>query len=226
MSKINGKSAGKRKPPVKSATKPTPKKRSPKPSPSDSVIAKRILESARDLIYRNGFFKTGIRQIAKQANTSVSNLYVYFQSKQDLAIWYLNEEENLQIQRLETLMKTYPDPRQFLRIWILRKKMDRKRNQFLGCPFAGMSYQTSDWDPVIQNRFREIQENWINTLQKYLNNAKMNGYLPENSKPEGLADRILAYYQGCILNWRLTGDLRYWKVMENLMERELDLLYT
>ncbi len=55
---------------------------------------KKILENARDLFIKKGFFETQMKDIAEESHISRSSLYRYFQNKADLSLDILEKISN------------------------------------------------------------------------------------------------------------------------------------
>src|SRR5205085_7940950 len=51
----------------------------------------KILETARELFYRNGYLATSVDDIIAEAKVSKSNFYYHFKSKEDLGIEVLQQ---------------------------------------------------------------------------------------------------------------------------------------
>ncbi len=49
----------------------------------------KIINSAKCEFYKNGIYNSSMRVIAKNANTTVGNIYRYFKNKQDIVDWIL-----------------------------------------------------------------------------------------------------------------------------------------
>jgi AcrR family transcriptional regulator len=63
---------------------------------TDSAARQRILDTARDLFYRNGYRATGINEIIKKSGVAKATFYAHFPAKESLALAYvksMNEEE-------------------------------------------------------------------------------------------------------------------------------------
>ena len=52
-------------------------------------VKERIIETASDLFYHNGYNQTGINQIIAEANVAKASMYQHFRSKEDIAVAYL-----------------------------------------------------------------------------------------------------------------------------------------
>lgn len=181
-----------------------------------------LSKSIRNLIYRNGFYRTGMRDFAKNAEMSLSNLYVYFPSKDEIGLHHIEEEEKDQISKLESLMKLNPDPKKFFRVWLISKRTDARNGNFIGCPFSSFSYQTEKLDSRIHNSIQNFTIVWEKLLSSYIERAIKNKYLSIQTNSTLLAKRILSYYQGTVAMWRMSQNNSYWKVLEELIYEDLD----
>jgi len=52
-------------------------------------VQERIIETASDLFYHNGYNQTGINQIISEAGVAKASMYQHFRSKEDIAVAYL-----------------------------------------------------------------------------------------------------------------------------------------
>jgi AcrR family transcriptional regulator len=58
-------------------------------------VRERIIETASDLFYNQGFNQTGINQIIKESNVAKASMYQHFRSKEDIAVAYLIERHTM-----------------------------------------------------------------------------------------------------------------------------------
>ena len=54
-------------------------------------VKERIIETASDLFYNNGYNQTGINQIIAEAEVAKASMYQHFRSKEDIAVAYLKQ---------------------------------------------------------------------------------------------------------------------------------------
>jgi len=54
-------------------------------------VKERIIETASDLFYNQGFNQTGINQIIAEAGVAKASMYQHFRSKEDVAVAYLQQ---------------------------------------------------------------------------------------------------------------------------------------
>ena len=54
-------------------------------------VKERIIKTASDLFYNNGYNQTGINQIIAEAGVAKASMYQHFRSKEDIAVAYLKQ---------------------------------------------------------------------------------------------------------------------------------------
>jgi len=77
-----------------------------------------ILSSALDLFERNGYIKTSMDDIAKDAGMTKGGLYYYVDKKEDLLAEIHEQVANALLDRLTSALNPEPDPRTKLLKWI------------------------------------------------------------------------------------------------------------
>ncbi len=78
-------------------------------TPRSEGTRTRIVESALRLFQENGYDRTTMRAIAKEAGVSVGNAYYYFNSKEHLVQGFYDRIAELHGQRSETILSTERD---------------------------------------------------------------------------------------------------------------------
>jgi len=107
----------------------------------------RILNTASDLFYRQGYHATGINQIIREAGVAKASFYDHFASKEDLAVAYLQARSDRWI-RLLTDVTQSESPIlslfDFLHRWV-------QDTNYQGCAFLNIASEF----PTSENRIRE-----------------------------------------------------------------------
>jgi AcrR family transcriptional regulator len=103
----------------------------------------RILATAQQLFYGQGYRATGINQIIKEANVAKASFYQHFASKDDLALAYLQEIGRLSQCGCESVLSDKSNPRE-----ALLKLFDFIEQQFIksdyqGCPMQNLTSEVS-----------------------------------------------------------------------------------
>ena len=63
----------------------------------------KIIEASRNLFHQFGFKKVSMDEIAKEAGVTKKTIYMYFNSKEELLKYFINEE----IKNMENIVKMW-----------------------------------------------------------------------------------------------------------------------
>jgi AcrR family transcriptional regulator len=111
----------------------------------------RIVQSALELFYRQGYLATGINQVIAEAGVSKNTFYYYFPSKEDLCLSYLQERHKIWMSWLQATIDQHNRPHgrlmsvfEFLSSWL-------PACDFRGCAFLNIASEVPD----INHRIRK-----------------------------------------------------------------------
>jgi len=122
-----------------------------KKNPSESEARQRIINTALDLFYRQGYQATGINQVIAEAGVSKNTFYYYFPSKEDLCVAYLQARHLVWMGWLQEKIDACSTPYErlvsvfeFLDSWL-------RGCNFRGCAFLNIASEVPD----INHRLRQ-----------------------------------------------------------------------
>jgi AcrR family transcriptional regulator len=92
---------------------------SPAKTPRSETTRNRIVEAALRLFQENGYARTTMRAIAKEAGVSVGNAYYYFKSKEELVQGFYDRIAELHTQRSADILETEADFADRMRLVLL-----------------------------------------------------------------------------------------------------------
>jgi len=102
------------------------------------VPKERILEAAAHLFHRNGYNATGVNAIIDEARVAKASFYDHYETKEDLAVAYLNHRHDLwfegligEVDKKQTVTSKVVAAFKYL------KKMNEKED-YRGCAFLNM----------------------------------------------------------------------------------------
>ena len=111
----------------------------------------RLLETALNLFYSQGYLATGINQVIEEAGVSKASFYDHFKSKEDLCVAYLQERHSRwsgwfkdKINEQKTPEDRFMAPIDFLDSWM-------EECNFRGCAFLNIASEVTD----IQSNIRK-----------------------------------------------------------------------
>jgi AcrR family transcriptional regulator len=100
-----------------------------------SAVREKIMEVASRLFYQQGFALTGINQIIAEADIAIGSLYNHFNSKTDLLLAYLEQEDLAWFTGFERFSTGAKSPVQkLLKICDYRIRL-QEESGFAGCHF-------------------------------------------------------------------------------------------
>jgi AcrR family transcriptional regulator len=98
-----------------------------------SEVRNRIIETASNLFYKNGYNSTGINEIISESGIAKATLYNHFKSKEDICLAYLRFKNSTFLKNLETYANAQPEgSAQVLAIFDFLQQFFQD-NDFNGC---------------------------------------------------------------------------------------------
>lgn len=118
----------------------------------------RIIRTASDLFYRQGFNSTGINQIIAEADIAIGSLYNHFSSKNDLLQAYLIKEETEWFKDFEEQIGSIDSPKDKILALIDYRKKLQDDSTFAGCHFIKIISELGDSNPLVSDAVKNHKE--------------------------------------------------------------------
>lgn len=165
-------------------------------------VKERIIETASDLFYNNGYNQTGINQVIEEAQVSKSSMYQHFRSKEDIAVAYLLRRHNMWMNKLEDYVKLQNTPKakvigcfDYLMHWLLDVN-------FRGCGWQNISVDLPEDHQKIKDQavyHKNELRHWVHDLLK-----QDNHYTEDEAM--ALGDEIMVLIDGAIILSQIQKD--------------------
>lgn len=165
-------------------------------------VKERIIETASDLFYNQGYNQTGINQIIAEAGVAKASMYQHFRSKEDIAVAYLVKRHGMWVGKLNACVSSLETPKKkivgcfdYLMQWLVEV-------DFRGCGWQNIIVDLPEDHQKIQDQavFHKNQlRNWIHDLLK-----EENEYSPKAAEETG--DEILVLIEGAIILSQIQKD--------------------
>jgi AcrR family transcriptional regulator len=161
-------------------------------------VRERVMETACDLFYRQGYHATGINQLIAESGVAKASFYDHFASKDDLLLAYLQEMSRRDIEELRAYCERYDTARErfyapfeLVRAWF-------PESGYRGCPFQNAAAEVPTGDARLHRAVRSHRER-IRKVLRELTRA----YAPEEPALAGrdleeLADTYLVLFEGAL----------------------------
>jgi TetR/AcrR family transcriptional repressor of nem operon len=164
-----------------------------------SATHEKIVETARQLFFEQGYTATGLAEILARAGVNSGSLYYFFPTKEDLLIAVLEKYKTM----LEPMVlaparerAVAPIERLFAVLHGYRMLLQTTRFH-LGCPIGNLALEMSNSHPQVRKLVAENFEAWRTGVRQFIQAARE--CLPAEVKPEVLAHFVLATMEGSVM---------------------------
>jgi AcrR family transcriptional regulator len=111
---------------------------------TESPARRRILNTARQLFYRNGYRATGINEIIRKSGVAKATFYAHFPSKESLAYAYVESMNREETRVMEESIEKFPGPYEKL-IGLVEFLIPWSRERdYRGCAYLNISSEITD----------------------------------------------------------------------------------
>lgn len=164
---------------------------------TESEAYQRILATASDLFYRNGYRATGINEIIEKSGVAKATFYAHFPSKDALALAYVRAMNEVEVRGVEAGIKMHRGPYEKL-IGLLQYLVPwSEKRDYRGCGYLNISSEvTDDAHPVRQEsrNHYELIRTLVGDLMRDLKAAR--GKAWKDRDPARLTDEYLLLFAG------------------------------
>ncbi|MCB2182101.1 MAG: TetR/AcrR family transcriptional regulator [Desulfobulbaceae bacterium] len=167
---------------------------------NENTARDRIIETALNLFYKQGYLATGINQIISESQVAKATFYANFPSKEALCLAYLQARHKIWMGWLTDSIKSDSAPRKkltgifsFLKEWM-------QESNYRGCAFLNIASEVPLADSEIRNEVVKHK----NSLQKYILETMADFFEskdePTSSDPVELAKIVYILVEGAIVS--------------------------
>ncbi|GAA3623529.1 TetR/AcrR family transcriptional regulator [Flavivirga jejuensis] len=158
-------------------------------------VKERIIETASNLFYHNGYNQTGINQIIAEAGVAKASMYQHFRSKEDIAVTYLTNRHIMWMGKLLDFVSTENTSKEkIIRCFDYLIKWLSEAN------FRGCGWQNIITDlPKDHDKIRNQAINHKNELRNYIHALLKEEAKYSIDQAEQLGDQILILIEGAII---------------------------
>jgi len=175
---------------------------------SQSEARQRIINTALDLFYRQGYLATGINQVIAESGVSKNTFYYYFPSKDDLCVAYLQERHKIWMGWLLDHLNAKPTPYNkllglfdFLDTWL--RKCD-----FRGCAFLNIATEVPDINHRIRKEVIHHKDELRKLFHNLLSDLKKSGKEYSGIDVALLSDFLYILFEGTISSCQNYSDAK------------------
>lgn len=162
---------------------------------------KRIIETAGDLFWKNGYTKTGVNEILKATGLPKGSFYFYFKKKSDVAKAVLQYYSSKIIDLLRSVAAASDSWASFCDSFLHIYQEELADKQYYGCPLAVVGMEIAFQEEELVKHYHEAMEEVRKIFMQALRKNKI-----AKEELEELADLCLAIYEGNLVLYRLSKD--------------------
>jgi AcrR family transcriptional regulator len=182
----------------------------------------RIIETANDLFYRQGYHQTGINQIIEESGVAKATFYSNFKSKDELAVQYLRERDRIETNATKDMINNVKDPYDRY-ISIIKGILEyMKETDYRGCAFGNIAVEITDPDHPIRKEVKHHEDRFRSILKDVIKDLKNSGPKYKNLDVDQMVDSYHLIVEGAIVASKNYNDSwpieRAVKLIENLVK--------
>lgn len=166
---------------------------------NENTARDRIIETALNLFYKQGYLATGINQIIAESQVAKATFYAQFPSKEALCIAYLQARHKIWMDWLTTSIQRNAAPKEkLLGIFSFLKQWMQESN-FRGCAFLNIASEVPLSDSEIRNEVIKHK----NELQNYIKEILVDVFESDKGRTaldaEKIAKTVYVLVEGAIV---------------------------
>ncbi|MEP3209316.1 MAG: TetR/AcrR family transcriptional regulator [Maribacter sp.] len=165
-------------------------------------VKERIIATASDLFYNQGYNQTGINQIIEEAGVAKASMYQHFRSKEDIAVAYLVARHAMWMRKLEESVAKKKSPKHevigvfdYLREWLTAVN-------FRGCGWQNIITDLPEGHTKIKDQAIFHKNELRNVVrQKLVQEEEFS-----SKKAKELGDQVMVLVEGAIILSQIQKD--------------------
>ncbi len=160
------------------------------------TVRERIIETACRLFYSQGYNRTGINQIIKEAQVAKASLYQHFASKDELCVTYLRRRHQRWFDELYPFVEQGKTPEERLELTFRYLREWLAREDYTGCSFSNILAENPQDRDLILAEVRSYNRE----MRLHFQNIARALQLPDSDQ---MADRLMLLFDGAISQSRI-----------------------
>jgi len=182
-----------------------------------------ILEAGAELVHRQGFNNTGIKEILDAAGVPKGSFYFYFPSKEAFGLALVEHMSATRAARIEAVLGDAALPP----LARLRRFFEGARGRYLdwncerGCPFGNLAQEMADLSPPMREALRRVLDALSARIGAVLEEARERGELAPGLNPQEAAAFVMDAFEGALLRMKTQKDIEPLRRLERMLFEHL-----
>ncbi len=178
------------------------------PTEKGRAMRGRIVDAAAELIFERGIAEVSLGDIQEKSGASKSQLYHYFEDKNDLVRAVIERQERHVLARHRVVFESLNnwDDLQRWRDAIVEYQVSRGCRG--GCPLGSLASGLAELDDDARDQLSDAFESWVQLIAEGIARMIERGDIRADADAEALAIGVLASLQGGLLMAETTRNTR------------------
>lgn len=171
------------------------------------IVRNRIIKTAAELFYQNGYNSTGINEIIKKSEIAKATLYNHFKSKEDLCVAYLKYYNGEFLIKIDTYIKTATEENKIIALFDFLNTFYNTEN-FNGCCLINTVSELAKDNIKIRTEIKNQKNKLIKLIKQLVNDTYISKTEVENKV---LATQVYLIFESALVeshlqqeNWSIT----------------------
>jgi len=167
----------------------------------------RIINTANDLFYTQGYHQTGINQIIEQSGVAKATFYSNFKSKEELCIEYLRERDRMDTDATKDMINGIKDPYDRYMAIIKGIQNYMVETDFRGCAFGNIAVEVTEPNSPIRKEVKHHEDRFRSILKDVIEDLKSSGPKYKHLDVDQLTDTYHFIVEGAIVACKNYNDI-------------------
>jgi TetR/AcrR family transcriptional repressor of nem operon len=172
----------------------------------------RLIDTSLDLIWRSSYASVSVDDICEKARVKKGSFYYFFKSKADLFLASCDAHWVERQAIYDRLFSAQYSPverfeRLFDYVYENQKERSIEAGRVLGCPFATVGSELCTQDERIRLKVNDLAQKITRYYEATIQEGQLAGAMRRDKSAAALADELLAYGLGMMLQARIRNDL-------------------
>lgn len=181
----------------------------------------KLMKTAYHQFRIHGFHGTGLNQILKEAELGKSQLYHYFESKEDLLMASLDFYSKNIYKETYRFMHDIQSLDEFEQIVAGSLRLCKSQNRIAGCFLGSIAGELASSNDILRKYLVDLYEEWKSLFVSGLDELKRKSLISQDAKTEELAEFFLVSVQGAFVMAKVTKDL---SVIERSISKSINYI--
>ena len=178
-----------------------------------------IINAGADLIHRQGFNRTGLKEILDAAGVPKGSFYFYFKSKEDFGLTLIDHFQEVMAENARPLLadRALPPLQRLARFFATRREFFEQGGCQRGCAIGNLAQEMSDLSPAMRHGVSRVLSSLADSLEALLAEAAGCGDLPVDLDPGRTAAFIVDAWEGALLRMKAEKNVEPLRRFEDMI---------